>query len=124
MDKDISNCGFMEVRPHVLCDKVLLVAASLTGGNVLTHFAESVSRSLIDLGLDVPDNLMTKLITAGMLHIDTDLIVRPTFQGERHCNNQTVRINFFIVMNFAVGKYFEYEIRKYIVCRTILCRHL
>lgn len=89
-------------------DQVLLVAASLNGGNVLEHFIDTILSWNQDLGLAHTINreqIWSRLLTLAPQH--SSLVTDSRLFGERHDRNSCASVNNIRVDNLSIGNMFD-----------------
>lgn len=102
--KNADNAKTMEFRPY-LDDEYLAVAAPLCGGQAFAWLADTVIDWQQALGLPVTseEQLFRQLDAVGMECIDTELVVKPNFSGERHAPELSGQIENITLENFSLG---------------------
>ncbi|EDO32028.1 predicted protein [Nematostella vectensis] len=97
------SCEAWQMWPYFKGDQVM-VAASLHGGNVITHFAETVKSWMEELKIQEIPNTETiyKNLLASADSMTT-LAIRPTIWGERHSTNLTGMVSNILSGNTSLG---------------------
>jgi hypothetical protein len=100
----------LTIYPFFKRNKVLLLFASLNGGNVLEKFVDSLIEWQNDLGLSTPtsnDAVWSKLIELSEKEINTDLpVIKPLIFAERYDINQFGSISNVKSTNLSIGSIF------------------
>jgi sedoheptulokinase len=102
--KDTVNNQKMEIRPY-FDGKYIAVAAPLCGGQAFAWLIDAVETWQQELGFpEIPrDQLFRKLDALGSRNLDTELIIKPNFLGERYNPDLTGIIQNINLNNFTLG---------------------
>lgn len=88
LSMDISSVPSLLEVPY-FGQQTLVVAAALTGGNVIVKFVEFLREALTSMGVSnqqVTDSLLYSVIlSSAQEKIDSTLQINPVLLGERHC---------------------------------------
>ena len=92
-------------------DRVLLVAASLNGGNVLEHLIDTLMSWNHDLGINSTisrDQIWSRLLTLGQESTtQPSLLTDSRIFGERHDRNSCASVSNIRVDNLSIGNVFD-----------------
>ena len=86
--------------------QTLIVAASLSGGNVVNTFVSTIRSWLGELGLPCPieeEEIYARLMTRAQDHMNTTLRVDVRLWGERHSPNQRGGLENVAEDNLSIG---------------------
>ncbi|GLE01886.1 hypothetical protein PINS_up010724 [Pythium insidiosum] len=104
---DAAASRSFEVRPYLVHDRVLGVAAALSGGNMVAWLVDRCAEWMRELSggaasVDRPV-LYERLIALGLERLETTLRFDPTLQGERAAPSKTGSISDLCLQNGSLG---------------------